>query len=169
MTTNKQILSERRIRRIRTQGYKQKSKQEISDLAFGNRFAYQVCTALLTLGVVLADIPILSLMMTIAFLGVILNYHPFDYIYNHVISERLGKPKLPPRSPQLKFACAIATAWIGTTIYLFYHEYMLAGYIMGALLITIALLVSTIDLCIPSVIYNALFDRKQNSSNIKFN
>ena len=99
-------------------------------------------------------------MMTIAFFGVILPNHPFDYIYNTLLSKQIQKPKLPGRSPQLKFACTIATIFIGTIIFLFYNNFMIAGYIVGAVLIGVASLVATIDLCIPSKIYNAVFAKK---------
>lgn len=147
-------LPENRIERIREQGYFQYSSAEIEALAFGNRFAYRLCVGMLILGVVFTNIPLLSLMFLIAFGGVVLPNHPFDYIYNHLLADRMGKPKLPPRSKQLKFACTMATIVIGATIYFFASGMMIAGYVMGAQLIVAASLVSTIDFCIPSIIYN---------------
>ena len=157
MKQDQKLIHPTRIRRIRTQGYLQQSDQEISALAFGNRFAYRLCTAILAIGVATANIPLLSVMMTIAFLGVVLPNHPFDYIYNHWLRHQLNKPKLPPRSKQLKFACTMATTMIGITIYLFANEMMLAGYLFGGHLIIVASLVSTIDYCIPSIVYNSIF------------
>ena len=98
-------------------------------------------------------------MMVIAFFGVILPNHPFDYIYNLVLRKKMNKPKLPPRSNQLKFACSIATLMIGATIYLFYSGIIAWGYIVGLSLIGVATLVASIDFCIPSKIYNAFFIR----------
>jgi hypothetical protein len=95
--------------------------------------------------------------MLIAFLGLVLPNHPFDYIYNLVLRKKLNKPELPPRSKQLKFACLAATLFLGLTIFMFYSGYAIWGYTIGGSLIGIAGLVSTIDLCIPSKIYNALF------------
>ena len=164
---NHSPLSDERIYRIRQQGYFNQSKKEITDLATGNRFAYQVCVTILFLGMVTADIHVLAFMNVIAFLGIVLPNHPFDYIYNHLLSKRLGKPKLPPRSRQLKFACGMATAGIAATIYLFSNEMMVAGYINGFSLVLVAGLVSTIDLCIPSVIYNFLFLNRQKLAAIK--
>ena len=159
-------LSETRISRIREQGYVCHTDAEIKDLAFGNRFAYRLCTTMLIFGVAFANIPLLSVMMVIAFFGVILPNHPFDYIYNLVLSKRMNKPKLPPRSNQLKFACSIATLWIGGTIYMFYSGLTNWGFILGASLIVVATLVGTIDFCIPSKIYNAIFLR--NAKAIKY-
>jgi len=115
---------------------------------------------ILLIGVITANIPILATMMIIALFGVILPYHPFDYIYNHVVRGMVNKPKLPPRSKQLKFACGIATIWIAATIYLFYAGFAIAGYISGGLLFSVAFLVSTMDICLPSIIFNFLFKVK---------
>jgi Domain of unknown function (DUF4395) len=158
-------LSKRRIERIREQGYFTKDDKEITDLAFGNRFAYQVCTLIWIFGVILTNIPLLGVVMGVAFLSVLLPYHPFDYIYNYLLSDRMQLPKLPPRAPQLTFACSIATIWTGTTIYLFYNGFDFAGYIVGGLFIVITTILSTTDLCLPSIIYNALFKKKAKQFN----
>jgi hypothetical protein len=161
MKTNK--LSTIRIDRIREQGYTKQSENEINDLAFGNRFAYRLCVSVLVIGLVLQSIPILSAMMVIAFFGVVLPNHPFDYLYNSLLSKVMNKPKLPKRSVQLKFACSLATVWIGGVIYLFSAEHVIAAYIVGGLLITVATLVASIDFCIPSIIFNNLFLKKKKS------
>ena len=149
-------ISQRRIERIKEQGYFNFSNYEIAQIAFGNRFAYIVCTIVLIYGVVSASVPILMAMLLIAFGGVVLPNHPFDYIYNYVIRHMLKKPKLPQRSKQLKFACSIATSFIAVTIFLFDANYMTAGYVVGANLLFSAVLVSTTDICIPSILYNKL-------------
>lgn len=160
MKNQENKLSSARINRIRAQGYFNYSDAEITDLAFGNRFAYRLCTAILAIGVITGNIAILSAMMTVAFFGVVLPNHPFDYIYNYVLRQRMNKPKLPPRSVQLKFACSLATTFIAITIYLFYNNYQTAAYIVGGQLVVVASLVSTIDYCLPSIVFNYCFKKK---------
>jgi Domain of unknown function (DUF4395) len=157
MTTDHQCLSATRIKFLKAQGYSNLSDDDISELAFGNRFAYIVCGSIVAVAVATAHIPTLIAMMVVAFLGVILPYHPFDYIYNHVLRGMLNKPKLPPRSKQLKFTCVIATLWLFATTYLFYSGLTNAGYVLGGLLVAVAFIVSTTDFCIPSTIYNFIF------------
>jgi len=157
MKTQQQLLSSTRINRIKVQGYSNYSNTELSALAFGNRFAFILCSTILAIGITTANIPILIGMTIVAFFGIILYYHPFDYIYNHILRSILNKPKLPPRSKQLKFACLIATLWLIATIYLFYSDLFIAGYIVGGLLFAVAFIVSTTDFCIPSKIYNFIF------------
>ena len=57
MTTNNKLLSSTRINFLKAQGYCSLSDAEISELAFGNRFAYIVCALILTIAVATAHIP----------------------------------------------------------------------------------------------------------------
>jgi hypothetical protein len=150
-------LSSNRLYRIRSQGYCDLSDETVSDLAFGNRFAFYTCSFFLVTGVATANIPILASMMAVSIFGIILPYHPFDYIYNYILSGPMNKPRLPRRAMQLKFACVVATIWLASIIYLFYTGLTMAGYVAGGLLFSVAFLVSTTDFCIPSTIYNFLF------------
>ena len=156
------LISKKRIARIREQGYFQMSDQQVSDISFGNRFAYIICTSIMGAGIVMTNIPILSITLVIAALGFILPYHPFDYIYNHLLAHRLGRPQLPKRSDQLKFACTLATIFLLTIIYMFSQGFMVLGYIFSGILFSIALTVSTTDFCLPSFIYNRIFLTKKN-------
>ena len=160
MENEKPILSPRRLYSIRTQGYCNYSDTNLSELAFGNRFAYYLCSFILLIGVITANIPILCAMITVSVFGIILPNHPFDYIYNILLSKTLKKPKLPRRSKQLKFACIVATIWLATTIYLFYSDLAIAGYVSGGVLFAVAFLMSTTDICIPSLFYNFIFKYK---------
>jgi len=153
------MISKKRINRIRTQGYFNCNDYEISKLAFGNRFAYILCTCVIIIGLVFTSKTIIATMMLIAFLGIATSYHPFDHIYNYWLRHQLKKPKLPPRSNQLKFACSIATLFLASILFLFSNGYFLAGYIVGAVLLTSAITVSAFDFCGPSVLYNK-FNKK---------
>lgn len=158
------LISAVRRYHLKEQGYYRGfSEEEISLHAVGHRLAFQVCLTIFTLGLLLTNIPILVLAGLLAFFGVLLPWHPVDYLYNAVIRHWLHRPKLPPRSPQGKFACSIATAWIALVIFLFYNSHFTAGYITGGLMFLIAFTVSTTDICIPSKIYNFLFMRKNVS------
>lgn len=157
MNNARTTLSSWRIGNIRAQGYFHLSDEEIADLAFGNRLAYILCGALLTAGVTMAHIPILVTMATIAFASVLLPNHVFDYLYNYVVRHIVNKPELPPRSKQLKFACTIATLWIGATTYLFYTGCTVSAYVVGGMLLSVVFILLTTDFCLPSWIYNSIF------------
>ena len=154
-TTN--ILSQTRINRLRVQGYTTQSPEELASLAFGIRFAYRLCTVILATALLMKSIPLLIAMTVIAFSTVFLPYHPFDYIYNMGLSKWMKKPKLPPRAPQLTFACATASVWLASVTILFFMGMDTAGYILGGAFTAAAAVVSTTDYCMPSTMYAALF------------
>ena len=68
-----------------------------------------------------------------------------------------GTGSLPKRGAPGRFACGLGTVWLLVTAWAFYSGFMLAGYILGALLVLVAGLVSTIHFCIPSLTYRLIF------------
>lgn len=154
------MLSGRRIKCLRAQGYFTQSDAEISELAFGHRFALALCGIGMIVGVSLASIPVLAVMATVAFLSVVLPRHPFDYLYNHVVRKPLGKVELPRRSAQLKFACGIGGTWLSTIIYFFHIGEMTTGYVLGVIMICVSATVTLADFCVAAPIYNFLFKVK---------
>jgi Domain of unknown function (DUF4395) len=160
MDEKNSMLSPTTKKRLMVQGYNCYSDAELSQHQFGIRFAYYLCDSLVLIGLLLSNLWILAAAMFIAFLGWLLPRHPFDYLYNSVIRKMLDKPELPPRTKQVRFACGIATVWLAGTILLFHYGLFFLGYLLGGLLVAVATLVATTDICIPSMIYNALFKVK---------
>ena len=155
------IISPTCKRRLIIQGYQDYSDKELNDYKYGIRFAYALCTSLIALGLIFNNMPLLIIAAAVALAGTFPPYHPFDYLYNYAVRHILNKSKMPPRANQGRFACGIVTVWLTITIYLLYHNHIIAGYVLGGILFTLAFLVSTIDICIPSMIYNSLFKVKK--------
>jgi hypothetical protein len=155
------LISPVRRKRLETQGYIGFTDSELNDFKFGIRFAYYLCGSIVILGLILSDIKILAAALIIAFFGTLLPYHPFDYLYNYLIRYLFNKPKLPPRANQGRFACGIAVVLLGAIIYFFYSGLNFWGYLVGGILVFTAALVSILDICIPSKIYNILFNKRK--------
>lgn len=153
------MLTPIRKKRLEVQGYCGFTDAELNDFKFGVRFAYFLCGSLVLIGLLLSSREILATTMVIAFFGSLPPYHPFDYLYNYAIRHLVGKPKMPPRPNQGRFACSIATVWLGGMIYLLFAGLTVLAYLAGGVLLVIATLVSTMDICIPSLIYNFLFKK----------
>lgn len=160
MKNEKCILTPASRKKLETQGYIGYTDVELNDFKYGIRFAYYLCGSLVLLGLLLTNLKILAVAMIIAFFGMLPPFHPFDYLYNYVVRHFFNRSKIPPRTNQGRFACGIATVWLGGTIYLFYAGLNVWGYIAGGILVLIATLVSTMDICIPSMIYNFLFKKR---------
>jgi hypothetical protein len=146
-------------RRLEAQGYLGFSDAELREFRFGIRFAYYMCGLLVLSGLIFSRVELLFVAMGVAFLAMFPPYHPFDYLYNYAVRHLLGKSKLPPRANQGRFACAIATVWVGGIIWLLRINLDVWANIAGGMLLFVATLVSTTDLCIPSIIYNFMFKR----------
>ncbi len=149
-----------RKKRFEIQGYHEFSDSELYGFRLGLRFAYFLCGLLVLLGLILNNPEVLIFALLVAFFGAILLRHPFDYLYNYVVRKLLKKPAIPPRPNQGRFACGIATVWVGILIYLMLSGIVIWTYVAGGILVFIAALVSILDICIPSIIYNFLFGIK---------
>jgi hypothetical protein len=157
------ILSPVTRRRLEAQGYLGFTDAQLYDFKFGIRFAYYLCALLVLSGLIFSRVEVLLTAMVVAFLATLPPYHPFDYLYNYGVRKLLHKPKLPPRTNQGRFACGIATIWLGLIIFMLQTNLHIWAYIAGGVLLFVAGLVSTLDICIPSIIYNYLFKRQGHS------
>lgn len=88
-----------------------------------------------------------------ALLGALLPFHPFDLIYNYGIRFVVRKRPLPPDGAPRRFACGVATVWLVATALVFQYGMAEVGYALGILFVAVAALVSTTDICIPSLLF----------------
>ena len=154
--------SPKTVCRLQIQGLGDYTPEQLASFRFGIRFAYLACVAIAAIGIWFVHIPTLFVLAVIAFGTVILPNHPFDYLYNYGVRHIIGRPPIPRRTPQTKFACGVATIWLLVTIYLFNAGSIVAGQIFGAGLVAVGGLVGLTDICIPSMIYNLMTKRKVN-------
>lgn len=155
------IISSTCRKRLHTQGYSNFSDKELNDFKYGIRFAYGGCITLVALGLYFQSIPLFTIAALIALFAAFPPYHPLDYVYNYGVRHLLKKPKLPPRTKQGRFACGIASVWLAITIYSFYRNQIVLGNILATSLLAVGSLVTFMDICIPSMIYNAILERKK--------
>lgn len=130
------------------------SDAELKAQRTGLRFAYQMCFLITLVGVLMQSIPVLTIAATTAFFAMFPPNHPFDYVYNVTIGRMLNRPELPPRTPQGRFACMLATPWMIAIITLFALGMTTAAQVLAAVLLVSAGLVAFLDVCLPSMVYN---------------
>ena len=75
---------------------------------YGIRFSYPLYITLVALGTFLVNPYILSVTTVIAFLGLVLPMHPFDYIYNYVVTKLIGSNKIPGRGTESQVSSSLA-------------------------------------------------------------
>ncbi|MEO6068400.1 MAG: DUF4395 domain-containing protein [Gemmatimonadota bacterium] len=144
-------------RRLDIQGFECVEDVALAPVAPWLRMAFGLCTALAGIGTLLASPTILWMLVAIATLGALFPVHPFDLLYNHGIRRLTGTPPLPHRGAPSRFACGLGAVWLMATIWAFHAGLASLGYVLGGLLTGVATLVSTTDICIPSLIYRLAF------------
>jgi hypothetical protein len=158
-----QTLSATMRKRLNVQGLSDIDDETLAETAPWLRMAFGICALLAGAGTALAPPTILWILTPLAALAVLSPVHPFDLVYNHGVRHVRNTGPLPRRPAQNRFACGVGAAWMVATALAFQSGALVVGYVLGAALTSIALLVGTTDICIPSMIYNALFLRSRTS------
>jgi len=147
-------------RRLEAQGFRNLDDATLDEMAPWLRWSPAFCAVFMAIGVAMKSPAVLWALAGTAFLGALLPFHPFDLLYNYGARYITGTRPLPRQGPQRRFACGIATVWLAATGWAFHVGAPLTGYLLGVPLILVAALVSITHYCIPSRIYNTLFDTR---------
>lgn len=147
-------------RRLEAQGFCDLDDATMRELSPWLRWSPALCTIVMAAGVALRSPAVLWSLAAIAFLGALLPFHPFDVVYNTVVRHLTGTPPFPHNGPQRRFACALAATWLVATGLAFRSGADWLGLALGVSLIAVATLVTVTHICVPSMIYNALFARR---------
>lgn len=75
---------------------------------YGIRFSYPIYISLVALGTLLVSLYILFFTALIAFLGIILPMHPFDYFYNSVVAKLINTTQIAGRGSELQVSSSVA-------------------------------------------------------------
>ena len=75
---------------------------------YGVRFSYPLYISLVVLGILLVNPYLLSLTALIALLGIKLPMHPFDYLYNYVVTKIIRTKKIPGRGSEAQVNSTVA-------------------------------------------------------------
>jgi len=150
-------LTPRTRRLLDIQGFDAVDGQELAPVAPWLRLAFGLCGVLGGVGTLLASPTILLLLALIAALAAASPVHPFDLIYNYGIRHLTGTGPLPKRGAPTRFGCGMGAVLVLVTAWAFSAGHQVAGYALGGALTFVVLLVSTTDICIPSLIYRSIF------------
>jgi len=145
--------------RLDIQGFDNVPDEILVEVVPWQRLAFALCAVLAGLGTALGSPPLLWLLAAIAALAAIFPVHPFDLLYNHLIRYLRETGPLPRRNAPSRFACGVGAVWLVPTALAFQAGADPIGYVLGAALTGVAGLVAITDICIPSMIYRALFGR----------
>jgi len=113
---------------------------------YGIRFSYPLYIALVATGIFLVNPYILSIAAIIAFLGVVLPMHPFDYVYNYTIAKVIGTSQIPGRGSELQVNSFVALLFNTGVIISIIYGAQLNYTIMALLYIFISIFFISIQL-----------------------
>ncbi len=147
----------RRLSRLDVQGFEAVQEEHLAEVGRWLRLAFGLCATLAIIGTALASTPILLTLAGIAFVAALSPVHPFDLIYNFGIRYVTKTRPLPRRGPPTRFACGVGALWLILTVGAFDASWTIVGYVLGFTLASVAILVSTMDICVPSMIFRAIF------------
>ena len=150
-------MTPRTSRLLDIQGFDTVDVQELARVVPWLRLSFGLCALLSGLGTALASPTILLALALLAVLAAASPVHPFDLIYNYGIRRLTGTGPLPRRGAPSRFGCGVGAAFLLVTAWAFSAGHVVAGYALGGMLTFVALLVSTTDICIPSMIYRSIF------------
>lgn len=144
-------------RRLAIQGLEGLDDRTLADVYPWVRLTFGLCTLLAAIGTLLASPAVLLVLVPIAVLGAVFAVHPFDHLYNLGLRRLTGTGPLPRRGAPTRFACGLGATVMLAAALAFLQGAMVTGYVLGATLVAIGTLVSTTDICIPSLIYRSVF------------
>lgn len=147
-------------KRLEAQGFIGLDDSVLAEVAPWLRWSPVWCTFFMAAGLIFKSPLLLWGLAGVALLGALLPFHPFDLLFNFGFRHLVGVRALPHHGPQRRFACSIAALWLVATGWAFYEGEDVVGFALGVALIMVAGLVSVSNICIPSMIYNVLFARK---------
>jgi hypothetical protein len=153
----RKTLTARTYRLLEIQGFDSVNVEELASVAPWLRLAFALCALLGALGTVLASPTILLVLSLIATIAAASPVHPFDLVYNYGVRHLTGTGPLPRRGAPTRFGCGMGAVLVLITAWAFAAGHQVAGYVLGGALTFVVLLVSTTDICIPSLIYRSIF------------
>jgi hypothetical protein len=150
-------LTARTRRRLDIQGFDNVDDQDLAPVAPWLRLAFALCALLGGIGTAMASPAILVALAAMAALAAASPVHPFDFIYNYGIRHFTGTSPLPRRGLPSRFGCGMGAVMLLVTAWAFSAGHVVVGYALGGMATFAALLVGTIDICIPSMMYRSIF------------
>ncbi len=154
-------VSETVRRRIEMQGFACLSDRRLAEVAVWLKFSPAVCVLWAAIGTFMGSATVIWALVPFAALGVVLPVHPFDLIYNYGIRHLTGTAPIPRYNAPRRFACAVASLWLGVTGWALYTGAGTLGTVLGGLFVVTASIPVATDFCVPSFVFGALFGRRE--------
>lgn len=135
------------------QGFGDLDDATLTRLAPWLRLTPALCGVGIALGAIFASVPVLFGMAILATLGANLPWHPFDLIYNYGVRFVTRTPALPRNRAPRRLAMGFCAVCLAATTVAFATGATILGYVLGGMTLMGPIIVTTTDLCLPSLLY----------------
>lgn len=135
------------------QGFGDLDDATLTRLAPWLRLTPALCGVGIALGAIFASVPVLFGMAILATLGAVLPWHPFDLIYNYGVRFVTRTPALPRNRAPRRLAMGFCAVCLSATTVAFATDVTILGYVLGGMTLMGPIIVTTTDLCLPSLLY----------------
>ncbi|MBI1175882.1 DUF4395 family protein [bacterium] len=148
--------------KLQLQGFNGLSDGEVTTLSWALKVAPAFCVVWVSIGGWFESPFIVGTLIPFAFLGAVLPWHPFDVPYQWFFRRWINGPAIPSYGAPRRFACAVATVWLGAIVLAMLMAHAVVADLLIGLFVVTAMMPVLFDFCVPSFIYQistALFGR----------
>ena len=154
-------------RLTRLQGWRGADAECAAAAPIAQRIGPAVCAVGAFLGAALGSPAVLAVFAGTALVGVVAPNHPVEVLYNRWAS-RQGRPVLPPNRAAKRLGCAIGVAFLGGAAIAYATGATTVGLTLAVVLGTTAAFVAITGICIPSMIFTALWGAERATASQLF-
>jgi hypothetical protein len=143
-------------RRTRLQGWVGEDARCALANPVGQRVGPGVCAAGALLGIVTGSALVLGVFAATALLGAFAPNHPFEQLYNRMVSGA-GRPSLPRNRAAKRLGCLLGAAFLGGAAVAYAAGAPRVGLALAAVLGLTAAFVAISGICVPSILFTLLW------------
>ena len=136
---------------LEVQGYCLTARESRA-LRWGLRYPTALCLAIVVIGLALQSAVLILALVPIGAVAGWTRRHPFDLIWNHGLRHFSGAPEMPPNPRPRRHAFKLATVWLLAVGLLFALGHATGALVLGAILVGVCGLVTTVNFCVPSTL-----------------
>ncbi|MBT4709927.1 MAG: DUF4395 family protein [Alphaproteobacteria bacterium] len=134
-------------RRLNIQGFRSLGDDAAAQVAPWMRFTPTANVVLVAVGTALGSPLVTGIAALMMAIGALTSAHPFDRLYNSLLSPLLKSPRLPPSPDRRRFVFAVGAVWLGVTASLFQMGFTATGYIFGGIMAVMIVPLATVHFC----------------------
>jgi len=155
--------SDHPTRLLRLQGWRGADLAEAVAAGNAHRLAPGFCALGATLVALTGSSVLAGLLMATAINGIFARNHPVEWVYNS-FARRTGRQPIPRNRAAKRLGCAIGAAFLAVSTIAIATGATLTGQVVAGVFAAVAWFVATTNLCVPSVIFVALFGAERSTS-----